>query len=105
MALSGATFLSLLELIQSVLEKIKPRSIPDHLSVALLLLSKGDRPTKVCVRTCVCGYPHVENYFLLHSAGTRKCYIIGAKMYLPCNAKLISASTPVVQNQQLHVRY
>ena len=28
---------------------------------------------------------------------------IHAKMYLPCNAKLISASTPVVQNQQLHV--
>ena len=39
----------------------------------LLPLSKGDRPAKVCVRACVCGYPHVENYFRLHSAGTRKC--------------------------------
>ena len=46
MALSGATFLSLL----SVVEKTKPRSVLNHLSVALLPLSEGDRPAKVCVR-------------------------------------------------------
>ena len=58
------------QLLYSVMEKTKPRSILDHLSVALLLLSKG---ANVCVRVCVCGYPHVENYFRLHSAGTRNC--------------------------------
>ena len=71
MALSGASFLSLLR----VMEKTKARSVLDRLSVTLLPLCKGDRPAKVCVLACVCGYPQVENYFRLHSAGhgTRKC--------------------------------
>ena len=71
-ALSGATFPSPAGA-YSVMEKTKPRSVLDHLSMALLPLSKGDRPAKVCARVCVCGYPQVENYFRLHSAGTRKC--------------------------------